>query len=187
MYIAHQIVPTEDNLSFLKQIGVERVISAGPVLNADGCWALEDLLAIKDQIESAGLELVGLNNIIGTPGLRGPKSGGGVRGGHAQDQILLAGDGRDAQIDRICQSIRNAGQVGIGHINYGFILTGVWRTGRPATGRGGATVTAFDYEMAKDAPLTEAGEVEAEEMWERFEYFLKKVDQYQLMLLNAYM
>ncbi|MDP6041544.1 MAG: mannonate dehydratase [Candidatus Latescibacteria bacterium] len=174
MYIAHQITPTDTNLKFLKQIGVEHVISSGPNLNDEGCWAYEDIVQLKSGIESAGLQLVGLNNIIGTPGLK-KAAGSGFRGGHAQDQILLAGQGRDEQIEKICQSIRNTGQAGITRINYGFILTGVWRTSRDTKGRGGAHVTAFDYEQVKDAPLTEAGEVSAEEMWSRFTYFLERV------------
>lgn len=173
MYIAHQVNPTNTNLQFLKQIGVEHVITPGPELDDQGCWAYDDLVALKKEIQDAGLELVGLNNIIGNPGLR--KGGRGLRGAHAQDQILLAGSGRDAQIDRICQSIRNAGKAGITHINYGFILTGVWRTTREAPGRGGAKVTAFDYEQAKDAPLTEAGDVSVDEMWSRLIYFLERV------------
>lgn len=172
MYIAHQITPTDTNLKFLKQIGIEHIISSGPELNEAGCWAYEDLVQLKSGIESAGLQLVGLNNIIGNPGL---KKASGLRGGHAQDQILLDAPGRDEQIEKICHSIRNVGRAGISHINYGFILTGVWRTSRDAKGRGGAHVTAFDHALVKDAPLTEAGEVGAEEMWSRFTYFLERV------------
>lgn len=173
MYIAHQITPTDTNLKFLKQIGVEHIICSGPNLNEDGYWTYDGLVQLKNKIESAGLQLVGLNNIIGNPGLR--NSGKGLPGAHAQDQILLAGPGRDEQIDKICQSIRNTGKAGITHINYGFILTGVWRTSRDAQGRGGAHVTSFDYEQVKDAPLTEAGEVSLDEMWSRFTYFLERV------------
>ena len=114
MYIAHQVNPTDTNLQFLKQIGVEHAIVPGPELNEEGFWTLEDLAGLKNQIERAGLQLVGLNNIIGNPGIR--KTGGrGLRGAHGQDQILLAGPGRDEQIDKVCQSIRNAGKAGITH------------------------------------------------------------------------
>lgn len=174
MYIAHQITPTEQTLNFLRQIGVNHVISSGPPVNEEGIWAYEDLVRLKNQVAAAGLTVVGMNNIIGNPGLK-KLSGRGLPGTHAQDKILLGAPGRDEQIDNICRSIRNVGKAGIFHINYGFILTGVWRTNGHALGRGGAHVTAFDYEQVKDAPLTEAGEVDAETMWSRLEYFLRAV------------
>jgi mannonate dehydratase len=176
MFIAHQIQVTDDNLTFLKQIGVEHVIASGPDVNEDGIWAYEDLVHIKSHVESAGLHLVGMNNIIGNPGIKKlSRRSGGITGTHAQDKILLGAPGRDEQIDKICQSIRNVGRLGVGFINYGFTLTGVWRTNRHGIGRGGAHVTAFDYDLVRDAPLTEAGDVPEEEMWARFKYFLEAV------------
>jgi mannonate dehydratase len=41
--------------------------------------------------------------------------------------------------------------------------------------RGGALVTGYDNALMRDAPLTEAGEVTEEQLWENLEYFLKKV------------
>ena len=69
MFIAHQVNPTKSNLQFLKQIGVDHVISSGPSMNSEGCWGYDDILKLKAFIESAGLSLAGLNNVIGTPGL----------------------------------------------------------------------------------------------------------------------
>jgi mannonate dehydratase len=174
MYIAHQTEAKDENLIFLKQIGVDHVIVNGPPINEEGIWAYEDLVQLKSQVERFGLQLVGLNNIIGNPGLK-KMANMRVRNAHAQDQILLAGPGRDAQIEKICRSLRNMGAAGIAHVNYGFILTGVWRTNRHAPGRGGAHVTAFDYTLVKDAPLSEAGEVDEAEFWDRFAYFLQAV------------
>ena len=36
-------------------------------------------------------------------------------------------------------------------------------------------MTAFDYDLVQDAPLTEAGDVPEEEMWARCKYFLEAV------------
>jgi mannonate dehydratase len=49
------------------------------------------------------------------------------------------------------------------------------RTDFARKGRGGALVTAFDFETIKDQPLTEYGEVTEETMWKNMEYFLKAV------------
>ncbi|MEX1020536.1 MAG: mannonate dehydratase [Litorilinea sp.] len=174
MYIAHQIAATEANLTFLKQIGVDAVIPFGPPLNAQGIWGYEELAQLKEQVERAGLEVVGFNNIIGTPGIR-QNPARAMSYAHAQDQILLAGPGRDAQIDKIGQSIRHVGKLGVKFINYGFTLTGVWRTERQALGRGGAQVTAYRHADLPQPPLTEAGDVPEEEMWDRFQYFLERV------------
>jgi mannonate dehydratase len=49
------------------------------------------------------------------------------------------------------------------------------RTSTTAPARGGALATAFDYDLMKDAPLTEYGEVGEEKLWENLKYFLDKV------------
>jgi mannonate dehydratase len=54
-------------------------------------------------------------------------------------------------------------------------VIGWYRTKNDHIGRGGALVTAFDYEDIKNAPLTEYGEVSKETMWKTLEYFLKAV------------
>lgn len=174
-----QLSMSEPNLGLMSALGVEQVVASGPAVNEDGIWALEDLAQIKSRVESAGLQLAGMNNIIGNPGIKtvgwqGRPGRHGQPQGHGQDKILLGQEGRDEQIDRICQSIRNVGKVGISFINYGFTLTGVWRTDRHHRGRGGAHMTAFDYGLVEDAPLTEAGKVDAEEVWDRCAYFLRR-------------
>ena len=82
---------------------------------------------------------------------------------------------RDREIDEICQMIRNCRE---GRNSDGEIQP--YRSGRgadsPTPGRGGATYSTFVYEEAKqEPPLTEAGPVSAESMWERITYFLKRV------------
>src|SRR5207249_3487134 len=54
-------------------------------------------------------------------------------------------------------------------------LLGVVRRGR-VPGRGGASLSAFDYAHAKtEPPLTEAGPISEEIYWDRITYFLKRV------------
>jgi mannonate dehydratase len=49
------------------------------------------------------------------------------------------------------------------------------RTSVSVPSRGGALATAFDYELMRDAPLTEYGVVPAERVWENLKYFLDAV------------
>src|SRR5207245_5472837 len=74
-----------------------------------------------------------------------------------------------------CQMIGNCGKAGIPAVKYNLTILGVVRT--PSTpGRGSARYSTFIYDKAKqDPPLTEAGAVSEEMMWERITYFLKRV------------
>ncbi|HSW50658.1 MAG TPA: mannonate dehydratase, partial [Bryobacteraceae bacterium] len=82
---------------------------------------------------------------------------------------------RDREIDDICQMIRNASRAGIPALKYNLTILGVVRTER-TQGRGSSTYSTFVYDQAKqEPPMTEAGRVTAEMMWERIAYFLKRV------------
>jgi mannonate dehydratase len=52
---------------------------------------------------------------------------------------------------------------------------GVWRTSRTTPERGGAHVTSFDYELAKDAPLSHGRVYSEDEMWASYTYFIRAV------------
>jgi mannonate dehydratase len=82
---------------------------------------------------------------------------------------------RDREIDNICQMIRNCSKAGIPTAKYNLNILGVVRTGT-TPGRGRARYSTFIYDQAKqDPPLTEAGAVSEEMMWERITYFLRRV------------
>src|SRR5215813_38129 len=72
--------------------------------------------------------------------------------------------------------IRNAAKAGIPAVKYNLTLLGVVRTA-PTPGRGAARYSTFVYSQSKanDPPPPESGPASAEQMWERIEYFLKRV------------
>jgi mannonate dehydratase len=71
--------------------------------------------------------------------------------------------------------IRNSARAGVPALKYNMSILGVVRTER-TPGRGGASYSSFVYDQARqDPPLTEAGAVSAEQMWERITYFLRRV------------
>ena len=117
----------------------------------------------RQRVESAGLRLFAIENMPWD----------------WTDKIKLGLDGRDEQIDNFCKSLRNMGAAGIPAIGYNFrppTVTGYGvRTSQSAPGRGGAKQTAFNYDLIKDHPFGDYGEVSAEQMWDNLEYFLKAV------------
>ncbi|BBH23522.1 mannonate dehydratase [Paenibacillus baekrokdamisoli] len=92
------------------------------------------------------------------------------------NNIKLATDQRDNEIAQIQNLIRNMGKLDIPVLCYNFMAHFNWiRTSLAVPSRGGALVTGYDHTLMKEAPLTEAGVVTEEQLWERLEYFLKKV------------
>jgi mannonate dehydratase len=82
---------------------------------------------------------------------------------------------RDREIDQLCEMIRNVSRAGIPAVKYNLNILGVVRT-EPTSGRGGARLSTFVYDKARqEPPLTAAGKVTSEMAWERIDYFLKRV------------
>jgi len=93
------------------------------------------------------------------------------------DDIRLAREGRDEQIDNFITQIRALGALGVGVMAYNWMALSSWgRTDIGLVDRGGALVTGYrqDVGQAKE-PLLEPGEFSAEKMWGALEYFLKAV------------
>ncbi|MBA4056979.1 MAG: mannonate dehydratase [Marivirga sp.] len=152
----------ERKMELSKQMGVTGVVSpsnpgiAG--LRDVKPWTMEALTAVKGAYAERGLQWKVLE---GTPPL---------------DKAKLGISGRDEEIDNFITLMRNMNKVGVNIICYNWMPVISWaRTDFARKGRGGALVTAFDYETIKDQPLTEYGEVTDEVMWKNMEYFLKAV------------
>jgi mannonate dehydratase len=153
--------PTPEKIRLAKQLGVEGIVGGGPItslgLPAPEVWEFLPLLHSRKLVEDQGLRLEVIES-------RPP-----------MEKIILGSQDRDRQIDNFCKSIRNIGAAGIPILCYAFTPLGWIRTSLAKPTRGGALVTAFDYELLKNAPLTEYGEIGEERMWENWEYFIKKV------------
>ena len=146
----------EDRLQFIRQLGVEDVVIHTPRLPGEKQWEFADLLDLRKQVEDAGLRLGAIENV--------PK--------HFYEGAMLGLPERDEQIECMQNTIRNMGKAGIPVFGYHWVPNSVWRT-PPVEGRGGAIVTSFDYDLAKDKPLTHGREYTAEEMWDNYVYFIK--------------
>jgi mannonate dehydratase len=155
---------TDDKLVFAKQLGAADIIVHSPVLPGkaplgEGFYGFHPLLMLRTRVEAAGLKLNAIENI--------PRDW--------YVKVMLGQPGRDEEIENFCKTLENMGKAGIPILGYNFCLGGVWRTSGHTPWRGGARVTSFDYELAKDAPVTPLGVVTDEQLWASFEYFLKRV------------
>jgi mannonate dehydratase len=138
----------------IKQLGVQHVIgSAGGGLP----WTEERLKQVLDGWKSYGLTvgnimIAGFNNAI------------------------YARPGRDEDIDKVIQSVKAAGKVGLPVVEYNWYAHRAMEGYFEETGRAGAGWTGFDYERMKglDA-LPNEGAHTADEMWTNIGYFLKAV------------
>lgn len=154
------------SLKMLAALGVTHICSAVPSARFDESWSVDGLAKLRERVESYGITLAAVPL---------PLSSSYITKAENPDIMLGKSPERDREIDNICQMIRNCGQAGIPLVKYNLTILGVVRTGS-SPGRGGAKYSTFRYsEGAQDPPLTEAGPVSADEMWERVTYFLERV------------
>ena len=155
--------PDESQLQLARQIGVTDIVGAIPGVSIfpqreQVLWEYLPLLHLRQQVENAGLTLSVIESI--------PVS----------DRITLGLPGRDEDIEIFCQSLRNMGAAGIPILCYNFMAMFNWlRTSTTTRGRGNAFVTSYNHQLMQNAPLTYAGHVSEEKMWENFEYFLRQI------------
>ncbi|MCC6627007.1 MAG: mannonate dehydratase [Chloroflexi bacterium] len=150
---------TDDHLIYAKQMGCEGVVLATPArLTGDKRWEADDLRALRAWVEGHGLRIEALQNV--------PHS--------FWMNARLGRPGRDEELENFQATVRNIGAAGIPVLGYNFRPQGLYRTGS-VPGRGGAPVTAFDMDKARDLPLSFGEEISADQLWEAHGYFLKAV------------
>ena len=149
---------SSEYLRFAAQYGVKDILLNNPILQEEkpGVWSKKELVKLKLSIESYNLQLSAIENV--------PT--------HFYDHIMLNGPNKNMQIENMIQNIENMADVGIPNFGYNWMPSHVWRT-NPRHIRGGAIATAFDYESAKNYPLTHDREYSEDEMWESLEEWIK--------------
>jgi len=143
----------EKEMRRLRQIGVDHVLMGGPPMP----WKEADLRALVERFRRGGLTVANLM-IYGFP------------------KAIYGKPGRDEEIDQVNASIRAAGAAGIPVVEYNFYSHRLVEGYYEELGRGGAGMTAYDYDRTKDLPpLPEVGTHSLEAMWSNVTYFLKAV------------
>ncbi len=141
----------------------------GPAGDPEQLWTLEQLLAIKRDIESHGLELYAIENF--DPAF--------------WYDVLLDGPEKQRQMDNLKELIRRIGQAGIACMGYNFSLAGVCSRIEGNFARGGAMSVGMDgidetpvpdgmvWNMVYDKDATGIQKkVTHEQLWERVRWFL---------------
>lgn len=161
----------DDTLTFARQLGLDSIHLHTPsnLNDGDGYWRTDELIALREQVEAAGMVLEAIENV--------PYQ--------HWDKVLLGKPGREEQLEKYCRTIRNMAAAGIHILGHHFLPGYVWRTKLRARGRGGALVTAYDeadaasgnklvgYKLTPPSPASEP--IDAETMWDNYRVFLEAV------------
>ncbi len=137
-------------------------------------WSLEEILKIKADINSHGLELEAIENF--DPAI--------------WHDILLDGPKKGAQIELVKEQIRIVGQADIPFFGYNFSLAGVSSRDIGPYARGGAESVGMNgsvdetpipngmvWNMVydKNAPKGTIARIDHDELWSRLQYFLENI------------
>lgn len=143
---------TVEEMRQTKQIGVDFVQMGGGTTP----WKEEDLRATVNRFKSEGLTII--NMMIG-----------------GMNNTILGREGRDAEIEKIKESLVAAGKAGIPVVEYNFYVARLMDGYYEVKGRGGAGMTAFKA-LEKDLPpRADVGTYTADQLWNNLSYFLKAV------------
>ena len=171
-----------ERLRFAAQIGATGLQMNNPTLPGDCCWEQQDVRALVDLVEEAGLKFEAIENV--------PT--------HFYHKAMMGLEGRDEQIENYQATIRAVARAGIPVLGLHFLPNSVWTTDRSAPTRGGALARQFDMSVVetnidnlellrtfmpttlgrassmplfgKDGPF-----ITEEQMWLNYEYFMKAV------------
>ena len=166
MKAGHQHDHSAPTLRALAAFGVTNICSGHLSRDIEQDWTVDSLTRLRRHVESFGITLDAVPL---------PMSSSNITRAEMPEILLAKDPARDRAIEDICTMIRNCGKAGIPMAKYNFTFIGVVRTA-PTPGRGGATLSTFDYSTAKpEPPYPEAGRITEEIYWDRINYFLKRV------------
>lgn len=149
---------TDEQLTQARQMGCTEVVVASPKIPWQGGWATDDLIRLRERVESFGLRLASLQH---TPF-------------EEFDLVRLGLPGHEAALDAYATAVRNLGAAGIPMLIYNWRPNRLYRTGE-AAGRGGARVTSFDAARLTDDAPTHGRTFSAEELWATHDAFLRRI------------
>ena len=146
--------------------GLKHICSGEIAPRLDEKWSVDGLARLRQAVESYGLSLAMVPL---------PMSSVTINKNNYPNILLGKSPERDREIDEISTMIRNAGKAGIPAVKYNLTYLGVVRSGY-TPGRGDTRCSTFVFEKAKvDPQVFEMVKADDDTMWERIEYFLKRV------------
>lgn len=183
MYVGCQHGGTgKKNLEFLARHGVFHMDGGAPKYIEGVGWDLEDSLAMKEACAAYGISLDAYHL---------PLSSAGIDRVSMPNIMLGKSPERDREIEILQQMIEVAGKSDVKVLLYNTIIHRILRTGRTKDPtRGNAEYSTWNYEEAKQGnePMTIAGEVSIDEVYERITYLLDRIlpvaEEYNVKLGN---
>ena len=165
MYIGSQFgAQTDEEMQVLAQLGIENVDQTPSEAWQD--WSTDMPKGMKERWARHGISLEMIHIPLGSRSA--DKNGAGAI-------FLKPSDERDRQIDRMKETVRMAGEAGIRGLNYNITILGHLRT-PSKTGRGGATVSTFEWDkLDHSLPEFEDGPADEDEMWQRIDHWLQEI------------
>jgi mannonate dehydratase len=155
--------PTDDDLLFIRQLGVEYAsVASTPELRT-----AEGFLQIKQRYASAGISVWNIGNTSV----------------HNMPEVTLNLPGRDEKIEEYKQYLRNLGKAGIHYTTYAHMGNGIWSSGRSDVR--GASAREFNLASPEkrgtwagktwSEPLSHGRVYTEKEIWDNYAYFIKQV------------
>ncbi len=173
---------TIENLEFKARHGVFNIDGGSPKFIKGVGWDLEDSLAKKEACEKYGISLDAYHL---------PLNSDGIAKAIFPNIMLGKSPERDREIEMLQQMISVAGKTGVHCLSYNTTILPILRTGNIIDpNRGNASYSYWNYQesLNKNEPLTIAGEVSADQIYERITYLLVRLlpvaEEYKVRLAN---
>lgn len=172
----------KQNLEFLARYGVFNMDGGAPKFIKGVGWDLDDSMRKREACEKYGISLDAYHL---------PLSASGFHKVIIPNIMLGKSPERDREIEMVQQMIRVAGKTGVKTLLYNCTLHPVLRT-EPTLdpSRGNSRYLSWNWEeaQARKEPLTAAGEVGIDEIFERITYLLDRIlpvaEEYNVKLGN---
>lgn len=150
----------DERWDLAKQIGIETaVIHTLEIGDGARPWRYTDLLELTQNFREYGIDVGVIEGCV-------PIS----------DTTRLGREGRDEEIKRFKQYLRNLGELNVPVVAYDWMAGTRWaRTSTAVLSRGDSLTTAYDDQLMASAPPQELAPVGAETLWEALKYFLNEV------------
>ncbi|MCE2432170.1 MAG: mannonate dehydratase, partial [Candidatus Latescibacteria bacterium] len=165
MYIGTQVGCRNDtDIEVLAQLGVFNVdqTPAGPWAE----WTTDVIKSLRDRFDKYGINLEMIHIPLGSSSAFKNEAGA---------IFLGPSDERDRAIERMCETVRMAGEAGLRGLNYNITILGHMRTD-PRYGRGGARLSSFEYDkLDQSLGEFEGGAADEDEMWARIDHWLQNI------------
>jgi len=171
-----------ENLEFKARHGIFNIDGGSPEIIEGVGWDLEDSLRKRDACEKYGISLDAYHL---------PLTSAGIDRVKYPNMMLGKSPERDREIEIIQQMIQVAAKTGVGVLNYNTTIHRVLRTEKTIDPkRGNAIYSTWNYDEALklNRPKTIAGDVSADEFFDRIAYLLERIvpvaEEYKVKLAN---